>query len=423
MSRPIGQFAWCFYDWANSAFATVITTFVFAAYFSQSVASSPEEGAVLWSRGLSIAAIIVALASPVLGAIADQAGPRKPWVLLFTLVSVLFTAFLWFIKPAPEYAVAAILLYIIASVAFQFATVFYDAMLPNVAPAEYIGRLSGWGWALGYAGGVSCLVAALALVKQSDLLPFTLNTTESEHVRSTSLLVALWFALFSLPLFFLTPDRQRSKLTMHACVQSGLGQLITTLRLLPSNPPLLKFLIAHMLYTDGLLTLFAFGGIYAAAEFGMSIQEVLMFGIALNVSAGVGAAIFAWIDDAIGPKRTIKWALIGLILFASAILLVQSKSAFWAIGIGLGIFVGPVQAASRSMMAHLAPKHLEAQLYGLYALSGKATAFAGPLVLGIVVQLSGSQRIGMTTVLIFLGVGLGILLSVRVPNTSEAHIV
>lgn len=412
-ARRIGLFSWCFYDWANSAFPTVITTFVFAAYFSQAVAETPEQGTVLWSRALSVAAVIVAVVSPVLGAVADRAGPRKPWVFSFTILSVVFVASLWFIKPAPEYAFAAVACYVVASVAFQFATVFYDAMLPSIAPAGYIGRLSGWGWALGYTGGVSCLLVALLLVRQSDFLPFTLDSTESEHIRSTSLLVALWFTVFSLPLFIFTRDRDRTALTIGKSIRTGVDQLWVTLRGLPQNQPIFRFLIAHMLYTDGLTTLFAFGGIYAAAEFGMAIQDVLVFGVVLNVTAGIGAAAFAWIDDFIGSKRTIVLALLGLILFACALLLVREAWAFWVAGIGLGTFVGPVQAASRSMMARLSPLEQEAQMYGLYALAGKATAFAGPLLLGLAVQFSGSQRIGMATILIFLIAGLGVLLTIR----------
>ena len=178
---------------------------------------------------------------------------------------------------------------------------------------------------------------------------------------------------------------------------------------------ILLYLIAHMIYTDGLNTLFAFGGIYAAGTFGMSFAEVAMFGIGLNITAGAGAAAFAWVDDWIGSKRTIAIALIGLMVFGAAILLIEGKTEFWVLALFLGLFFGPAQAASRSLMARLAPPEIRAQMFGLYAMSGKATAFIGPFFLGMVTLAFDSQRAGMGTVLIFFAVGLALLWLVEEP--------
>lgn len=413
-----GLAAWCFYDWANSAFPTVITTFIFAAYFAQAVAATPVEGTVLWSRALTVAGLVVAFMSPVLGAVADSSGSRKPWILVFTALCAMLTAALWFVQPAAEFVLPALLLYCLASISYQFAIVFYDAMLPQIAPADMLGRLSGWGWAVGYAGGLLCLVACLWIVSAGpDALG--LDKTQAEHVRATAPFVALWFIMFSAPLFLFTIDRRASGMGVAAAVGSGLRRLSGVVRLLRRHPPVARFLLAHMFYNDGLVTLFAFGGIYAAAEFSMQPADILIFGIVLNVAAGAGAAVLAWVDDAIGSKRTIMLALCGLMVFGSGLVLARSTSLFWGFAIALGLFVGPAQSASRALMARLAPPGTETQMFGLYALAGKATAFSGPLILGLTVQGFGSQRAGMATVIAFLLCGFLVLLTVREPETER----
>ena len=249
---------------------------------------------------------------------------------------------------------------------------------------------------------------------------FGLDGDRAEPVRATSLFVGIWFAVFSIPLFLLTPDRAATGMTISEATMAGFRQLGGTLGLLRRNPPIARFLLAHMLYTDGLFTLFAFGGIYAAIEFGMQPADILVFGIVLNIAAGCGAAGFAWLDDAIGSKKTILLALAGLILSGTGLVLVQADWHFWALAIMLGICVGPAQAAGRSLMARLSPERMETEMFGLYALAGKATAFSGPFVLGQVVQYSGSQRAGMASVVIFLVLGGMVLLSVREPQSRPS---
>lgn len=406
-------FSWCLYDWANSAFPTVVTTFVFAAYFTQGVAPSPEEGTALWGRMAALSGLVIALVSPALGAIADQAGRRKPWIAAFSLLCIVFSALLWFVKPGPESILLALVAVGLGTIGNELGGVFYNAMLPDLAARSRYGRLSGWGWGLGYAGGLSCLVAALVLLVQADPPPFGLDKAAAEHVRATGPLAALWFAVFAVPLFLFTPDRPASALPMGRAVRQGLATLGATLRQIRRHRQVGWFLLARLFYTDGLNTLFAFGGIFAAGSFGMELTEVIQFGIAMNVAAGLGAAAFGWIDDRIGPKRTIMIALIGLIVFGGGLLLVDSKAAFWAFGLPLGLFVGPAQAASRSLMAHLAPVELRTEMFGLFALSGKITAFMGPAVLAWVTMAAHSQRAGMATILVFLSLGLVLLLRVR----------
>ncbi|HEV7371572.1 MFS transporter [Arenibaculum sp.] len=405
---------WCFYDWAASAYNTVIGTFVFSVYFARGVAENEVAGTADWARALAVSGIAVALLSPVLGAIADRGGRRKPWLALFTLLTVVFSAALWWVRPDPDYVLYALLTVALGNVAFELANVFYNAMLPDVAPPGHVGRVSGWGWGLGYVGGLAALVACLFGLVQAEAPLFgLLDAEEQEPVRATALLVAAWVAVFSLPLFVLTPDRASTGVPAARAVREGLRVLAATLRSVRRLGNLLRYLIASAVYRDGLNTLFAFGGIFAAGTFGMSFDEIVVFAIALNVTAGLGAAGFAWIDDLIGAKRTILISLLGLIAFGLPLLLARDVFWFWVLALGLGLFLGPAQAAGRSMMARLSPAGMEAEMFGLYALSGRAVAFVGPLLLAWATEAFASQRAGMATILVSFVVGFALMLAVR----------
>jgi len=414
-ASPRALISWCLYDWANSAFPTVITTFVFAAYFTKAVADDAVTGTSQWGVAMSLSGLAIAVAGPVLGAIADRGGRRKPWIAVFTALCVTLTALLWFARPDPAFALYALVLVASANFAFEMGGVFYNAMLPGLAPHGRLGRLSGWAWGVGYAGGLACLVVALAGFVQADNPWLGLDRDAAEHVRATAPLVALWFALFSLPLFAWTPDVPATGVGLAEAARRGVATLAGTLRRIGDYRMIARFLLAHMLYADGLNTLFAFGGIYAAGTFGMAFSEIIVFGIGLNVTAGLGAALFAWADDAVGPKRTVLVSVAGLAGFGTVLVLIDSVTLFWIFGLGLGVFVGPAQAASRSFMARLAPPHLRAEMFGLYALSGKATAFVGPALLAWATAAAGSQRWGMATILGFFIIGGLLLLAVEEP--------
>jgi UMF1 family MFS transporter len=408
-------FSWCLFDWANSAFPTVITTFVFATYFTTTVAESTIAGTAAWGHAQSLAALIIALLGPALGAIADRGGRRKPWLLAFTALCVAACVGLWFTQPERGDVIWALTFVVLGTVGFEIGMVFYNALLPEIAAPERLGRLSGWGWGMGYAGGLACLSVALVGFIQTDAPWFGLAAGTAEPVQATTLLVAAWVSLFALPLFLWTPDKPRGERTMEA-LRNGLVTLVNTLCNIRRYAQTARFLLARMIYIDGLNTLFAFGGIYAAGTFGMALEEVILFGIAINVTAGIGAACFAWLDDNIGPKRTILIALGGLIGFGGALLLASGKVWFWALALPLGLFVGPAQAASRSFMAHLAPPHMRAEMFGLFAFSGKVTAFLGPLFLAWATLAFDSQRAGMATIIVFLAVGFVLLLPLRDPG-------
>ncbi len=411
-------FAWCLFDWANSPFPTVVITFVFAAYFTESIVGDTVRGTALWGRAIAASGLAVALLGPVLGAVADAGGRRKPWLLVCSAVTIGGALALWRAAPDPGNALWVLACVAVANAAFELGMVFYNAMLPGLAGAGRMGRLSGWGWALGYAGGLACLVIALYGFVEAAPPPFGLDPGRAEHVRAVAPMAAVWFVAFGWPLFAFVPDAPAARVPAVRAVRQGLRTLWDTLREFRRFRTLFRFLIARMLYIDGLNTLFAFGGIYAAGTFGMDIAHVIAFGIAPNVTAGLGALAFAWVDDLIGAKRTLVISIVGLIVFAAAALLAPSEAWFWAAALGLGVFIGPTQSASRSMMARLAPPERRTEMFGLFALSGRVTAFAGPALVAWATVAFDSQRAGMATILVFLVAGLAVLLPLPDPDRA-----
>ncbi|WEX74293.1 MFS transporter [Sinorhizobium numidicum] len=411
--------SWALYDWANQAYGTLIHTFVFSVYFIRSVAADETTGTVQWGTTISIAGFVVAVAAPILGAVADQGGRRKPWIVGFTLLCVSTCALLWFVKPSPQFVWLALIPMALATIGSELSIVFYNSLLPRLVRPDRIGRWSGWSWGLGYAGGLASMIAAFLVLIWPQGAWLGLDSDRSEHVRAVALLVAGWYLAFALPFILLTPDVPDSGKPLRRMVRDGLDQLRATGRGVRSYAPIVRFLVAHMLYIDGLATLFVFGGIYAAATFGMSQETVLVFGIMLNFAAGIGAFGFAWIDDRIGSRATILLSLTALVTSGSLILIVHSTVLFWTIGAVLGVFVGPAQAAGRSFLARIAPEGLQGEMFGLLALSGKATAFVGPALVGWVTYLTGSQRLGMATIVVFFAIGLIIMLTVPADSASR----
>jgi UMF1 family MFS transporter len=403
--RAIGS--WALYDFANSPFTTLVVTFVYSTYFTQAIADDAIRGTVLWSRGVTVSALAVALTAPFLGALADRGGWRKRFLLLSTGVCVLATAALYPVLPGQ--ALLALAIFVLANVAFELANVFYNAFLPEIAPPERIGRVSGFGWALGYLGGLLALVVALVTLVRPEVPWLGFTREAGENIRATNLLVAAWFVVFSLPIVFWV-DEDRSRVSPRPRVlRDTLGQIRTTFVQVRRYRQIVRLLVARLLYNDGLITIFAFGGIYAAETFGFTMEEVLVFGIVLNVAAGAGAFAMGYLDDRIGGKRTIQITLIGLIAATVIAIVAPGKGWLWLAGLIVGLFVGPNQAASRSLMGRFVPRDAENEFFGFFAFSGKLTAFLGPLLLGLLTQLTGSQRAGLGVVAALFVVGLLLL--------------
>ena len=396
-------FSWSMYDFANQPFTTLVVTFIYSTYFVQAIAPDEITGTVLWSRGITITALFVAFISPLMGAIADQGGYRKTNLIFWTWICIIGSVMSFYALPGEIYK--ALIWFVIANIGFEMGSVFCNAYLPSIAPKEKIGRISGYGWSFGYVGGLASLVIALFLFINPEIPAFGFSKINGEHIRATNLLVALWFAIFSLPTFIWLKDRKIEQKLSKKLIKSSYGRLKDTFREIRKYKQISRFLLARILYNDGLITIFSFGGIYAAGTFGFTFNEIMIFGIVLNVTAGLGAFLLGFLDDVIGGKNTIQLSNIGLIIACLLAVFTTSKTVFWLAGILIGICSGPNQASSRSLMARFIPKDKTNEFFGFFAFSGKATAFVGPMMLGILTEAFGSQRFGVAVValLVFAG--------------------
>ncbi|MEM8486706.1 MAG: MFS transporter [Bacteroidota bacterium] len=401
-------FGWAMYDFANSAFTTLVVTFIYATYFTEAIAEDSNTGTFYWSLAVGISAILVAVVSPYAGAIADQGGYRKRFLLLSTILGVAATIVLFF--PLPGQIYFALITFVIGNFAFEIGLVFYNAFLPELAPQEKIGRVSGFAWGLGYLGGLLCLVIALVTVVMPEEPMFGLSKENGEYIRATNLLVAAWYAIFSIPLFIMVKEEKQEKLAFsRELFSKATAQFVNTFQEIRNYRDIFRMLIARIFYNDGLVTIIAFGAIYAVGTFGFSTQDTLIFGIVLNVSAGLGAIGFGYLDDKLGGKTTIQITNIGLIAASLLAVFAQSAAGFWVAGVVVGLLMGPNQSASRSLMGRFIPADKENEFYGFFAFSGKATSFIGPILLGQITLLFDSQRAGVSVVILLFIVGMIIL--------------
>lgn len=442
-TRP-AVIGWIFFDWATKPFFTLVTTFVFAPYFATHVAPDPASGQALWGFATAVAGFIIALLSPVLGAVADASGRRKPWIAAFGAMLVLGSGLMWFAKPGDVSAIPFLLLaYGIATVGVEFATVFNNAMMPALVPPDSMGRLSGTGWAIGYVGGILSLIMVLGFLAGSPdsgrtllgFMPlFGLDPIAHEGDRITGPLSGAWFVVFVLPMFLLTPDYP-AKRPVREAIREGLTDLMRTLAELATRKSMATFLLANMIYTDGLVSLFAFGGIYAAGTFGWNTTQIGSFGVIVAIAAALGAWLGGKLDDKFGSKRVMAGSLLVLLVSSIAILLVDKQTialigvappvagsmpfssaaerAYLLLGCMIGAAGGPLQAASRTLLIRMAPKNRITQYFGLFALSGKVTSFIGPLLIGLVTAIAASQRAGIAVLVLFFLSGLVLLAQVQ----------
>jgi MFS transporter, UMF1 family len=397
----LGVASWCLFDWAHSSFPTVITTFIFSTFFIKSVASNEILGTEYWSWAVAISGICIAILAPILGSIADKSKRRKPWLFILMMITIIGSALLYFTDPNTHWIWWALIFYVIANIGYECSQVFYNALMIGIAPKSKVGRLSGWGWGTGYFGGIVCLLLSLYFVSK-NVFGVVMG------VKYICLLVAVWFFIFAMPMFFFTPDLspESSKKPLGVVIADGFRSLGRTFKDIKHHRYVFLYFVAHLIYADGLTTLFAFGGIYAAGTFHMSTSDIILFGIGMNITAGIGAIGFSWVDDKLGSKFTIMFTLVCLIILSILILFVKSVLYFWIIGLLLCVFVGPVQAASRSYMVHVSPPDKITQFFGLYALTGRMTAFIGPALLGVLTVVFKSQRAGMSIIVIMLTIGL-----------------
>ena len=390
--------AWSLYDWASSPVPTLHATFIFSVFFTTAV--MPEGGTAAWAWMTSASALAVAMAAPFLGRFADARGAVRLCLALATVMGALATAGLWFVKPDLSFAMLALGLSALSIFAMEISFVFYNAMLPSVAREDEFGRASGLAWGLGYAGAIIALVIVLLLFVLPDQPAFGVSTGDAGHIRITMCFAALWLCLFAVPLFIHVPAPPAVR--SH---EPFLASLKHSFRIAMTIPGMPRFLLARMLFADGLVTLFAFGGIYAATVFGFSQTMVLVFGIILNVTAGIGAALGGVADDRFGSLRVMRLCLLALAALGLVAIMAPGEAVFWAAGATLGLFIGPLQSSARAWVARRAPPDQRASLFGLMMFSGKATSFVGPFIYGVLVTTTGSDRAGMAVVILLLLAG------------------
>ncbi len=431
-------FSWALWDWATQPFATVITTFVFTVYLTSSLFLDPEvaalgEGDPAYDRALSnlsaglglaitIAGLLVALIAPVIGQRSDAAGRRKLWLAVNTGLVVLSMGAMFFVQPGPGYFVLGVALVAIGNVFAEIANVNYNAMLVQVSTPKTVGKVSGLGWGFGYLGGIIVLLLVYVLFIAGDAGGLLgVGEVDGINIRLVALTCAVWTVIFSIPIFLNVPEiaenpGRRGRVSFFASYKE-LGKDIA--RLYRETRPTFWFLLASAVFRDGLAGVFTFGGVIAAVTFGFSFQDVLIFGIVANLTAGISTIISGRFDDRFGPKAVIAVALAGLVVTGLAVFFAHDGGtmAFWIGGLILTLFVGPAQAASRSFLARVTPAGREGEIFGLYATTGRAASFLSPALWTLFIAVGGAQYWGILGIVIVLAVGLVLLLLVKAPHT------
>ncbi|MBC8043406.1 MAG: MFS transporter [Rhizobacter sp.] len=411
--KPSGGkiFAWTLFDFGNTAFSVMMVTFVFPLYFKKIICGDAPFGDGLWGIATSVSMLICAFIAPVLGAASDYSGHRKTYLLAFTLTCIACTALLSFTGAGMIFFAAA--LFILANIGFEGGIVFYDAYLPGLATPKTYGRISGYGFAMGYLGALTSLIVALPLLS-GGFAPENLS-----NIRLLFLLTAAFFLVFALPLFIFVPDPKVQRTTSLSFIQAGFGEVRSTLRNIRDYPNIARFLLAFFFYNDGVLTIISFAAIFAENTLGFTLQELIIFFITIQTTAIAGSVVFGFISDRIGAKHTI---MITLLIWMGVILLAfftTSKAMFYGVGLLAGISIGSSQSASRSLMTRLTPKDRAAEFFGFYdGLFGKASAVIGPLVFGLMSVLLGSQRFAILSILVFFIAGFFFLARVEVPAAA-----
>lgn len=445
-----GLAGWMLFDWAAQPFFTVIITFIFGPYFVSRLTDDPAYGQAMWGYTLTISGIVIAVLSPVLGSIADQTGARKPWIAFFAVIKIVSLALLWFAVPGSSLIYPFIFI-ILASIAAEFSIVFNDSMMPRLVSESQIGRISNMAWGLGYLGGMIVLIAVVALLAGSpesgktilgiDPL-FGLSPATGADARITGPISAVWYLIFILPMFLFTPDAHKASMPAAIAVRAGITELRHTIGELRHRSGILRFLIARMIFQDGVNGLLALGGTFAASMFAWQTVELGVYGIILNVVAIGGCLYASRLDAKLGSKVIVTASLIcltiatlgivstgpGYTLFgllqlpttdAGGLFGTAAEKAYIVFGLLVGIAFGPVQASSRSYLARSVSADEAGRYFGIYALSGRATTFLAPASVATVTLMTGSARMGMMALVVFLAAGLAILIRTPYPANKQ----
>lgn len=404
-------FAWTLFDFANTAYSVVIVTVIFSTYFTNMVAGGQQW---LWGLTVSISMILAAAISPPLGAAADYSRNKKTFLLLFTITSIVCTALMFYVHTGM--VLFGMVLFVIANIGFEGGIVFYDAFLPSITSRRSYGRVSGYGFAMGYLGALAVLFVV------NLILPDSLDPRYIFYVRLSFVVAAAFFLVFSLPMFLWVPEPMTETKQQSAIIRTGFEQASHTLRALfveRKYPSLARFLIAFFIYNDAILTIIAFAAIFAKEILQMSVRDTIAFFAIVQTSAVVGSFLFGFVTDKIGPKKTITITLVIWLAVTIGAYFVTTVGTFYIVALGAGTAIGSSQSASRSLMALLTPKEREAEFFGFYdGLCGKASAAVGPTVYGIVAYVT-NQRIAVLFISLFFLAGLILLQGVSEPERKD----
>ncbi len=398
MSERKNIFVWALFDFANTSFSIIVVTFLFAVYFKETVTSGESIGDLYWSLGTSISMIITALIAPVLGAIADYSAGKKRFLLFFTLLCISATALLYFVKEGNIFS--GLLLFILANIGFEAGLVFYDSFLPEITAPKNFGRVSGYGFAAGYLGSLASLAILYPLI-QANLISVSFP------------FAALFFLIFSLPLFFFLRDSRKNIVKSESFFKIGFSRVFSTITHLQEYKNLAIFLLAFFFYIEGVNTVIFFAGNYAMTTIGFSKTDLLIFFLTTQTTAILGAVILGILADHIGQKKTIIITLILWLVTVIFAYIIKDKTLFYMVGLLAGAAMGSSQSTSRSLMSKLTPPDKKTEFFGFYSFFGKSSAVLGPLVFGLVSYITNNQRMAILSIAFFFIIGMLILFKVK----------
>lgn len=377
ISTPRERLAWYLYDFGNSAYAAVVLLAVYSAYFQGTVVGGAE-GTRLWGLAVGIAMLVVAVTSPILGAVADFSGAKKRFLMFYTAMACLFTALLFFVRAGDVFL--GMLFFILAEIGYRSAQVFYNALLPEIAAPDEIAHVSGTGWAVGSAGGVVCLGIVLGLIMVVD---------SAIIVRLSLVITAVYFALFAIPIFIWLPERAKEQKLAPGqnYLTVAFSRLLTTFRAVKRFREFIKFIVAFLIYNDGVIMALNFAAILGAVLYGMDQQDLIIFIVIVQVTNVIGAYVFGRVAEQVSTKRSLLVALVVMLLAIGAMFVNQTVVGFLAIGAVAGFAMAGLQSLSRSMVGQLTPPGQSAEFFGFFAVAGRSSSFIGPTVYG---QLAAS---------------------------------
>jgi UMF1 family MFS transporter len=420
--------AWAFWDWGGAAFNAVITTFVFTVYLTSSkgFGDSTTTTSLLGVTGI-IGGFLVAIIAPVTGQRSDGTGRRKLWLGIYTAIVVILSACMFFVKPEHQFLFLGLFLLAAGTLFFELASVNYNAMLAQVSTAKTVGRVSGFGWSMGYFGGIVLLLILYFGLIHPAVGLFGVTSADGLSVRVSMLIAALWMAVFAIPVLIAVPEppvtvAEASDRSIGAVVGRIIGSYAKLGRdirgLWQISRSTVTFLIASAVFRDGLTGVFTYGGVLAAVAFGFSPGDVIIFAIAANIVAGVSTVLVGRLDDVLGPKPVMVGALVGAIIAGLCVFLFHAggTTIFWIFGLLMCVFVGPAQSASRSFLARVIPAGHEGEVFGLYQTTGKAATILAPIFFTLFVTLFHGSIYGIIGIVLVLAAGLALLIPIKAPT-------